>query len=58
MLYFDVKTPMTLGENDFFGLKKPAEVAGKKYKKVLHLEHFLYFGNNLFAVPMENVWKS
>lgn len=57
----EVKTTMTLRENDFSGLRKLAEVAGGKFKKGIVLytgEHFLHFGNNLFAVPMENLWKS
>ncbi len=59
----EVKSKVSLNQNDFKGLKKLAEVAGSKFKKGI----LLYTGNqvlsgfggkNLQAVPVENVWSS
>lgn len=49
------------GQNDFKGLKRLAEIAGKKFKRgiVLYTGEQMMggFGENLQAVPLSSVWS-
>ncbi len=62
MIYgIEIKSKSSLKPDDFKGLKKLAQLAGPKFKKGILLytgEHVLggFGGNNLQAVPINNVW--
>lgn len=57
----EVKSTASVGQNDFKGLKRLAEVAGKKFQRGIVLyggEHMVGgFGENLQAVPLSAVWS-
>jgi predicted AAA+ superfamily ATPase len=56
----EIKSAASVGQNDFKGLKRLAEVAGKKFQKGIVLyggENMVGgFGENLHAVPLSAVW--
>jgi hypothetical protein len=56
----EIKSTASVGQNDFKGLKRLAEVAGKKFQRGVVLyggEHMVGgFGENLQAVPLSAVW--
>jgi uncharacterized protein len=58
----EIKSTASIGQNDFKGLKRLAEVAGKKFQKGVLLyggEHMVGgFGENLQAVPLSAVWSA
>lgn len=59
----EIKSTTTIQENDFRGLKKLAELAGKRFKKGIVLytgEQTLggFGGKNLYAVPIAALWSS
>ena len=57
----EIKSTASVGQNDFKGLKRLAEVAGKKFQRGVVLyggEHMVGgFGENLQAVPLSAVWS-
>ncbi len=58
----EVKSKVSLNTDDFKGLKKLAELSGKKFRKGVLLytgEHVLsgFGGENLQAVPIANIWS-
>jgi hypothetical protein len=57
----EIKSTASVGQNDFKGLKRLAEVAGKKFQRGIVLytgEHVVGgFGENLQAVPLSSVWS-
>jgi predicted AAA+ superfamily ATPase len=57
----EIKSTASVGQNDFKGLKRLAEVAGKKFQRGIVLyggEHMVGgFGENLQAVPLSAVWS-
>lgn len=57
----EIKSTASLGQNDFKGLKRLVEIAGKKFQRgiVLYMgEHMVGgFGENLQAVPLSAVWS-
>lgn len=62
LIGIEVKSKASLNNDDFKGLKKLAELAGKRFKKGIVLytgEHVLggFGGNDLQAVPIPNLWK-
>ena len=57
----EIKSAATLKEQDFKGLKQLSKLAGDKFQKGIILysgEEMLSFGDNLWAVPIANVWRS
>jgi predicted AAA+ superfamily ATPase len=56
----EIKSTASVGQNDFKGLKRLAEIAGKKFQRGIILyggEHMVGgFGENLQAVPLSSVW--
>ena len=58
----EIKSTASVGQNDFKGLKRLAEVAGKKFQRGVVLyggEHMVGgFGENLQAVPLSAVWSA
>lgn len=54
----EIKSSATLGQNDFKGLKRLAELTPKFQRGlVLYMgEESLRFGDNLYAVPMPSLW--
>jgi uncharacterized protein len=56
----EIKSKASIDTNDFKGLKKLAETAGKKFKRGIVLysgDHVVGgFGENLQAVPIPNLW--
>jgi hypothetical protein len=57
----EIKSTASVDQNDFKGLKRLAEVAGKKFQRGIVLyggEHMVGgFGENLQAVPLSAVWS-
>jgi len=57
----EIKSTASVSQNDFKGLKRLAEIAGKKFKKGIVLysgENTIGgFGENLQAVPLSAVWS-
>jgi predicted AAA+ superfamily ATPase len=57
----EIKSTASVGQNDFKGLKRLAEIAGKKFQRGIVLyggEHVVGgFGENLQAVPLSTVWS-
>jgi len=58
----EVKSTTSIQENDFKGLKKLSELAGRRFKKGIVLytgEHTLggFGGKNLYAVPIAALWS-
>jgi len=57
----EIKTTASVDQNDFKGLKRLAELAGKKFQRGIVLyggEHMVGgFGENLQAVPLSAVWS-
>jgi predicted AAA+ superfamily ATPase len=57
----EIKSTASVGQNDFKGLKRLAEIAGKKFQRGIVLyggEHMVGgFGENLQAVPLSAVWS-
>lgn len=56
----EVKAAASVGAADFKGLKVMAEAIGPKFVRgiVLYLgEHALSFGPNLYALPVESLWR-
>jgi uncharacterized protein len=58
----EIKSTASVGQNAFKGLKRLAEVAGKKFQRGIVLyggEHMVGgFGENLQAVPLSAVWSA
>jgi len=59
----EIKSTVTLRQNDFKGLKRLEEIAGKKFKKGVLLytgDQLLsgFGGKNLWAVPLSQLWYS
>ncbi len=58
----EIKSTASVGQNDFKGLKRLAEVAGKKFQRGVVLyggQHVVGgFGENLQAVPLSAVWSA
>jgi predicted AAA+ superfamily ATPase len=57
----EIKSTASVGQNDFKGLNRLAEIAGKKFQRGIVLyggEHMVGgFGENLQAVPLSAVWS-
>jgi uncharacterized protein len=57
----EIKSTASVGQNDFKGLKRLSEIAGKKFQRGIVLyggEHMVGgFGENLQAVPLSAVWS-
>jgi uncharacterized protein len=57
----EIKSTASVGQNDFKGLKRLAEIAGKKFQRGVVLyggEHMVGgFGENMQAVPLSAVWS-
>jgi predicted AAA+ superfamily ATPase len=57
----EIKSTASVDQNDFKGLKRLAELAGKKFQRGIVLyggEHMVGgFGENLQAVPLSSVWS-
>jgi len=57
----EIKSTASVGQNDFKGLRRLAEIAGKKFQRGIVLyggEHTVGgFGENLQAVPLSCVWS-
>jgi uncharacterized protein len=57
----EIKSTASVGHSDFRGLRRFAEVAGKKFKRGIVLyggDHMVGgFGDNLQAVPLSSVWS-
>jgi len=57
----EIKSTAPVGQNDFKGLKRLAEIAGKKFQRGIVQysgEHTVGgFGENLLAVPLSAVWS-
>ena len=58
----EIKSTASVSQSDFNGLKRLAEVAGKKFQRGIVLyggEHMMGgFGENLQAVPISAVWSA
>ena len=56
----EIKSTASVGQNDFKGLKRLSEIAGKKFKRGIVLyggeQTVGGFGENLQAVPIPAVW--
>ena len=56
----EIKASASLNEQDFKGLKSLAQLAADKFQKGIILytgEQVLAFGENLYAVPLSNLWE-
>ena len=56
----EIKASASLNEQDFKGLKSLAHLAADKFQKGIILytgEQVLAFGENLYAVPLSNLWE-
>ena len=61
LLGIEVKAAATVTNRDFNGLRRLQRVAGKQFHRGVLLydgEHFLPFGDGLYAVPVSRLWEA
>ena len=57
----EIKSAKSVGGQDFRGLRSLAEVSGNNFRKGIVLyggKEIVSFGSNLFAMPIDSLWKS